>query len=111
VSKQTKEFSELLKDGQKIGALEATREGIQAVAPGLSLSKLFNDIKAEAKEQAKMGAHELATALLRGSDGYVMYQRSGKEGQSMEGQGLHGQQEQGYVQRPEQEQSRGGREM
>jgi hypothetical protein len=90
-------FKELMKQEQSQGA----KEGIQAVAPGLSLSKILSDVGQELKEQAKMGAHELATALLRGSDGYVMYQRS-SEGRKNEGQQLPEQQ---------QEQSRGGREM
>ena len=45
-----------------------------------------------------MGSHELATAVLRSHDGYVMYQRGGKEAQSKEGQDV------------QQERERGGRE-
>jgi hypothetical protein len=102
VSKQLREvFKDINAGDQQIGALEAVREGIQAIAPGLSLSKIFSDIGQELKEQAKHGAHELATALLRGTDGYVMYQRS-SEGRKNEGQQLPEQQ---------QEQSRGGREL
>ena len=102
MSKQLREvFKDVRSGDQQIGALEAVKEGIQAVAPGLSLSKIFSDVGQELKEQAKHGAHELATALLRGTDGYVMYQRS-SEGQKNEGQQLPEQQ---------QEQSRGGREL
>jgi hypothetical protein len=87
-SKQTREFFEQLKAGEpQIGALGAAREGIQAVAPGLSLSKMLGDIGAELKQQASHGALEMASAIFRG-DPYVMYPRTGKDAQSNEGQGL-----------------------
>ena len=77
---------------EQIKAMEAVREGVQAVAPGLSLDKIFGDIKAELKQQAAHGAHELASAIFRG-DGYVMYPRTNQ------------------ADAPQQEQSRGGREL
>jgi hypothetical protein len=82
-----------------MGALEAIREGVQAIAPGLSLSNILHDVGKELKEQAVMGSHELASALFRG-DAFVMYPRTS------EGQGTdHG------LPEMQQEQERGGREM
>ncbi len=76
MSKATREFFEQVKGGgEQIGALEAIREGVQAVAPGLSLSKILGDIGAELKQQAAHGAHELTAALFRG-DAFVMYPRT-----------------------------------
>jgi methionine aminopeptidase len=85
---------------QKIGVLEAVKEGIQAVAPGLSLREIFSDIKAEMKDQLAHGSHELSSMLFTGNS-YVQYARHGRDDQS-----LHGSPE---VQ--QQEQDRGGREM
>jgi hypothetical protein len=81
------------------GPPEATKEGLQAILPGLSLSKILNDIGTELKDQAVMGSHELASALFRG-DGFVMYPR-GNQVESPE----HG------LPEAQQEQDRGGREM
>lgn len=39
------------------------------------IGRFLSEIGQEIKEQAKMGSHELAAALLRGQDGFVMYQR------------------------------------
>ena len=82
-----------------MGAMEAIKEGIQAVAPGLSLSNILSDIGAELKQQAAHGAHELASALFRG-DPFVMYPRTNQADAPD-----HGQTEM------QQEQDRGGREM
>jgi hypothetical protein len=99
----SKELRDVFKDvkpqEQQIGTLEAAKEGIQAVAPGLSLRKIFSDIGHELKEQVKHGAHELASALFTGNS-YVQYARRDKV-ESPE----HGLPEQ------QQEQSRGGREL
>ena len=62
-------FKKIMEEPPK-GATEAAREGIQAVAPGLSLSKILNDIGSEMKQQAAHGAHELAAVLFNGS-GFV----------------------------------------
>lgn len=83
----SKEAFKQIMEGQSMGATEAAREGIQAVAPGLSLSKILNDIGSEMKQQAAQGAHELAAALFRGSDGFVMYQRT-KDGKDDQQHGL-----------------------
>ena len=85
---------------QQIGAVEAVKEGIQAVAPGLSLRQIFSDIKTELTEQLKHGSHELAAALFNGSP-FVMYGRGGRDNEPQHGL-------------PEvevQERDRGGREM
>jgi len=62
---------------EEIGALEAAKEGIQAIAPGLSLSKILSDITHELKEQAKQGCHEISSAIWTGNP-YVQYARKDK---------------------------------
>jgi len=81
-----------------MGPIEAMKEGIQAIAPGLSLSKILSDVGKELTEQAKHGGHEVAAALFNGS-AFVMYPRT-KDGKDEPQHGL-----------PEQEQSRDGREL
>ena len=71
-------FSQVKPGEQQIGAMEAAKEGIQAVAPGLSLREIFSDIKAEMKDQLAHGSHELAAALFNGSP-FVMYGRGGHD--------------------------------
>lgn len=71
-------FSQVKPGEQQIGAMEAAKEGIQAVAPGLSLREIFSDIKAEMKDQLAHGSHELAAALFNGSP-FVMYARGGHD--------------------------------
>ena len=100
MSKEAREFFAQLKESQQVGAMEAVKEGIQAVAPGLSLSKILGDVIHEGKEQLKHGSHELASALFTGN-AYVQYAR--KENSKDEPE--HGLPEQ------QQEQSRGGREL
>ncbi len=68
---------------KSMGPVEAAREGVRAIAPGLSLSGILADVGAELKQQAAAGAHELAAALFNGS-GFVMYPRAGKDGQRVE---------------------------
>jgi hypothetical protein len=84
---------------QKIGPIEAVKEGIQTVAQRLSLREIFGEIKDEMKEQLKHGSHELASALFTGN-GYVQYAR--KESRDEPQHELPEQQ---------QERDRGGREM
>ena len=93
-------FGQVKAGDQQIGALEAVKEGIQAVAPGLSLREIFSDIKAELKDQLAHGAHELAAALFNGAP-FVMYGRGGRDDTPQ-----HGSPE---VQ--QQERDRGGREL
>ncbi len=100
MSKETREFFQQLKAGdQQIGAMEAVKEGIQAVAPGLSLGKILGDIGAELKQQAAHGSHELAAALFNGNP-FVMYPRQSGHDDPQHGLGQE-----------MQEQDRGGREM
>jgi hypothetical protein len=49
-------------------------EGIKAVAPGLSLSKIIHDVGEEMGHQLKAGAHEVAAAIFTNS-AFVMYPR------------------------------------
>ena len=100
MSKQSREFFAQVKSGEQIGALEAAREGIQAVAPGLSLSKMLSDVGAELKNQLAHGSHEMSAALFNGS-AFVMYPRT-KEGVDDPQHDLGA---------PQQEMERGGREM
>lgn len=77
MSKQTQQLFEQVKaTGPPEGVFGAVKEAVQAVAPGLSLSKILSDIGTELKEQGSHGAHEMAAALFRGSDAFVMYPRS-----------------------------------
>jgi hypothetical protein len=57
-----------------MGPVEASVEGIKAVAPGLSLSKILGDVGEELGHQLKHGSHEMAAALFNGSP-FVMYPR------------------------------------
>jgi hypothetical protein len=99
MSKQSREFFEQLKGGEQPNLLESIKEGVQAAAPGLSLSKILGDIGAELKNQAAHGSHEMAAALFRG-DAFVMYPRTNQaDGPD------HG------LPDTQQEQSRGGREL
>jgi hypothetical protein len=100
-----------------MGALEAVKEAVQTIAPGLSFDKILGDVGHEIKQQVSFGAHELAAALFNGS-GFVMYQRGTKEDPAKEGHGVYGpeqgQVEQSFAEKLEQEgkqQERGGREM
>ncbi len=85
---------------KEMGVLEAAKEGVQAVAPGLSLSKIFSDVIQEGKEQLKHGSHELASAMFTGNT-YVQYARKDSKDEPEHGLPQEAQQ---------QEQSRGGME-
>jgi hypothetical protein len=108
MSKKTQAFFEQLKEGEPtIGAIQAVKEGIQAVAPGLSLSNILSDIGTELKQMGSHGAHEMAAALFNGSS-FVMYPRTGQNGVEQtpeQGPAIEA------MKQPEQEQSRGGMEM
>jgi hypothetical protein len=104
MSKELREVFGQVKGGdQQIGAMEAAKEGIQAIAPGLSLRKIFGDIKAEMVDQVKHGSHELAAALFNGS-AFVMYGRGDRDDQPQQSSPE-------MQQEMEKAQSRGGREM
>jgi hypothetical protein len=55
--------------------LKETGGFIKEQYPGLSLSKFLDDLKVELVEKWDQGKQELAAALMRGSDGFVMYPR------------------------------------
>ena len=100
-----------------MGALEAVKEAVQSIAPGLSWDKIVADVGHEAKQQVAFGAHELAAALFQGS-GYVMYPRGSRDDHGKDGHGVHGpeqgQVEQSFVEKLHEEgqqQERGGRDM
>ena len=77
--------------------MEAAKEAVKAIAPGLSLGKILSDVGKEASEMAKFGAHEMAAALFGpGGSAFVMYPRAGHDDPQ------HG--------LPEVEQERGGME-
>ena len=94
-------FGQAKAGDQQIGVVEAVKEGIQAVAPGLSLREIFSDIKAEMKDQLAHGSHELAAALFNGSP-FVMYARGGRDDNEPQP---------GSPEVQQQERDRGGREM
>src|SRR5947208_172841 len=104
-------------DQQPKTVLEAVKETIQSVAPGLSWDKIVGDVGHEIKQRVGAGAHELAAALFNGS-GFVMYPRGTRDDHSKDGHGVHGPEqgpaEHSFVEKLEQEgqqQERGGREM
>jgi hypothetical protein len=63
----SKEAFRKIMEEPSMGAIEAVKEGIQAVAPGLSLSKILGDIKVELGRLGVQGQMELASALFNGN--------------------------------------------
>ena len=105
MSKQTQKLFEQIKEGEPpMGVIEAMKEGIQAVAPGLSLSSILGDIGAELGRLGVQGQMEMASALFNGS-AFVPY----GPGQYTPSEPDHGQPTEA-MNPPEQEQSM-GREM
>ena len=43
------------------------------------MANVMSEIGAEMAEQVKHGSHELAAALFKGTDGFVMYPHEGKQ--------------------------------
>jgi hypothetical protein len=104
MSKQ--QLSEILNPPEKpMGAIEAIKEGIQAIAPGLSLSNILSDIGSELGRLGVQGQMEAASALFNGS-AFVPY----GPGQYTPSEPDHGLPIEAMKQ-PEVEQSRGGMEM
>jgi len=93
MSKQTREFFEQLKAGEKPSLLENIQDR-------LSPSTIGGEVWKELKQQAAHGAHELSAALFNGA-GFVMYPR----------QQDHDDPQKGHGQEMQQEHDRGGREM
>jgi len=94
MSKQSREFFEQLKAGQQPGLVEFIREAAS------SLKEFGGKIWDGLTPTFDHGAHEMASALFRG-DAFVMYPRT-NQAES---------QQQAAQQEPQQEQSRGGREL
>jgi hypothetical protein len=83
MSRKTRELFDRLKDDPKtMGAIEAAvegmREAVKAIAPGLTLKDILQDVGAELKQMGAHGAHELAATLFNGSP-FVMYPRAGHD--------------------------------
>src|ERR1700730_13751366 len=66
VSKEKQQLAEILKP-EPMGAIEAVKEGIQAIAPGLSLSNILGDIGAELGRLGVQGQMEMPSALFNGN--------------------------------------------
>jgi hypothetical protein len=61
----------------KLGdVLKETGNFVKEMFPGLSLSKFLDDIKVELTEKWDQGRQELAAALMRGYDGFILYQKT-----------------------------------
>jgi hypothetical protein len=97
---------------QSMGAIGAIKEAFKELrdnmAPGLTWDKISSDIGKELSHQVGAGAHELASLLFTGQ-GYVQYQRQGKDDrpqqeQTQDGQAMH-------QDTPSQHLERGGRSM
>jgi len=74
-----------------MGAIkEAFKEFRDAMAPGLTWDNISSDLGKELSHQIGAGAHELASLLFTGQ-GYVQYQREGKEDQPSHEQAQDGQ--------------------
>lgn len=59
-------FAEILKP-EPMGVMEAIKEGIQAIAPGLSLSNILHDVGSELGRLGVQGQMEAASALFNGN--------------------------------------------
>jgi hypothetical protein len=84
--------------------MESIKEGIQAIAPGLSLSNILGDIGSEMSRLGVQGQMEMAAALFNGN-AFVPY----GPGQYTPSEPDHGLPVEAMKQ-PEVEQSRGGME-
>jgi hypothetical protein len=92
---------------KSIGTVEAVKEAVQSIAPGLSWAKIVGDVGHETKQQVTFGAHELAAALFNGS-AFVMYPRGARDDHGKDGHGVHGPEQERAEK--DQHQERGGRE-
>lgn len=102
MSKATRQFFEDLKAGNEIGPLEAAKEGILALAPGLK--NLVSEIGAELGRLGVQGQMEAASLIYNGS-AFVPY-----------GPGQYKTEAETAIESPDlqqqrQEQERGGREI
>ena len=80
MSKASRESSAPVKEpeSKSMGPVEASVEGIKAIMPGLSLSKILSEVGEELKHQVSQGSHEIAAALFNGG-AFVMYPRQGHD--------------------------------
>ncbi len=67
MSKETQKLSEILKGPEPMGMLEAVKDVVQAIAPGLTLSNILSDIGSELGRLGVQGQMETASALFNGS--------------------------------------------
>ena len=71
MANEKQQLSDMLKQGtqpeQSMGAIEAAKEGMQAIAPGLSLSNILSDIGSELGRLGVQGQMEMASALFNGN--------------------------------------------
>lgn len=112
MSEQEKHMAEqLFAKQQPPSVLEAAREAVQGLFPGLSVDKFVKDMGHELTQQLPAGAHEIAAALFNQS-AFVMYPRGSREDHGVHGP-EKGQDERGFAEELQQErqQERGGREM
>jgi hypothetical protein len=74
MSDATRQFFESIKQGVEAAkdVLGAAKDGVQAVAPGLSFDNIVKDVKAEMGRLGVQGQMELASALFNGSS-FVPY--------------------------------------
>jgi hypothetical protein len=93
---------------KSMGPLEAVKEGIQAIAPGLSLRNILSDVAAELGRLGVQGQMEAASALFNGN-AFVPY-GPGQYTPSPEQAPAHGVAIEA-MKPPEAEQSRGGMEL
>jgi hypothetical protein len=107
------QFLDMLKEGnqkdQSMGAIEAVKEGIQAIAPGLSLANILSDVGAELGRLGVQGQMEMASVLFNGS-AFVPY-GPGQYTPTPEHAPEQGAAVEASKQQPEVEQNRGGMEM
>jgi len=77
MANEKQQLSEMLKQTsqpeQSMGLIEAAKEGIQAIAPGLSLSNILSDIGSELGRLGVQGQMEMASALFSNGNAFVPY--------------------------------------
>ena len=79
-----------VQNSEEITPLQAIKEGVQAIAPGLSLSKLFSDVMEKGEQMWTQGRAEVAQALFTEGTAYVAYGPGQNPGDKDHDQPLHG---------------------
>lgn len=110
MSNEIRELFDQSKQAAQIGAVEAVKEGVVAIAPGLE--NLFSDMKAELSRLGTQGTMELASALFNGS-AFVPYGPGVYTPSQEQDAGVHGREVSDGKEEAQQEQQRerGGRGM